>query len=281
MRDDVKLTDIVMPGSHNSGCRKMIPLANCQDGNLAEQFRFGVRFFDVRLNSRHITGTVVHSHSVINGRPFEEDLIELSKELQKNEGEFCVFSIMEYGDEKFGPYTHKCILDYKKTDELLEKYIHPSKYALTNFDDINEVTIGDIRKSGKRFILINDKKKFAYSVSCPFDSPWSSERHGLAADDFVREIPKVFDMYEKRGFFVLQTQQTASPGSAVGLASPRKVNKNFRQHYHKIIDTVRDTPRYLDKVNIVLSDYMTEDTFKAEQIIGLNAVKGNFKDEIN
>lgn len=276
LRDDVKLTDIVMPGSHNSGCRKMIPLANCQDGDCAEQFRFGVRFFDIRLNSRRITHTVVHSHSVINGRPFEEDLIGLAKELDAHPGEFCVFTLAEYGDEKFGPYTHRCILDYKKADELLEKYIQPSKYALTDFDDINDVTIGDVRRSGKRFILINDKKAFAYSVACPFDSPWSGERHGLCAEKFVVEQPKVFDNCEKKGFFVLQTQQTAAPGSEVGLASPRNVNKAFRPYYHRIIDTVRETPAYLEKVNIILSDYMTEDTFKADMIIGLNEAKGNF-----
>lgn len=275
LSDEVKLVDIVMPGSHNSGCRKMIPLANCQDGSLAEQFRYGVRQFCVRIDTNRLTGKIVHGHSAIKGLPIEPDLRELRQVMDENPSEFVILDFRKYGDDQLGPFKFKCHADTDKVNSIIERTLEPSKYALTDFENINDVTMGDIRKSGKRFVLLNSDLEYKYSVDFPYENPWSSERHGKEVAVFVKRATEVFDQCEKKGIFVLQTQQTGGPGTDVGIASPRKLNKGILPHYDVIIDSIKNNPKYLGMVNVICGDYMTEDYFKAKKIIGLNLLKGN------
>lgn len=275
LKDEVKLVDVVMPGSHNSGCRKMISIANCQDGSLAEQFRHGVRQFCIRIDTNNLTEKIVHGHSAIKGLPIEPDLKELRQVMDENPSEFVILDFRKYGDDKLGPFTFKCRADKNKVNEIIEKTLNPSEYALTDFEDINDITMGDIRKAGKRFVLLNSDLEYNYSVDFPYENPWSPERHGREVSVFVKRATEVFDQCEKKGIFVLQTQQTGGFGTDIGIVSPRKLDKGMRQHYGKIIDNIKNNPKYLSLVNVICSDYMSKDFFKAKKIIGLNLFKGN------
>ena len=46
--DDTLLTDIVIPGSHDSGTTKMMWAAKTQDKSIKEQMACGARYFDIR-----------------------------------------------------------------------------------------------------------------------------------------------------------------------------------------------------------------------------------------
>lgn len=276
LKDEAKLVDIVMPGSHNSGCRKMIlPVANCQCGDLAEQFRYGVRLFSVRLDMNLFKNKVVYSHSLIRGLPFENDLKTLRKIMDENPSEFFILDIRDYGHDRFGPFSFYFHADFDKVDALIEKHLEPSKYALTDFESIADVTMGDIRKSGKRFLLMNDSGDYKYSVSIPNQNPWSSERHGRLASVFAERATEVFDQFDTDGIFILQTQQTCGFGTDIGISNPLKIDRIFRPHYDTIINNIKNNPKYLEKVNVISSDYMSKDDFKAKKIIALNLLKGN------
>lgn len=279
LKDEAKLVNIVMPGSHNSGCRKMImPIANCQCGDLAEQFRYGVRLFSIRLDMNLFKNKVVYSHSLIRGLPIENDLKALRKIMDENPSEFFILDIRDYGRDHFGPFSFNFHADFDKVDALLEKTLEPSKYALNDFENIADVTMGDIRKSGKRFLLMNDNSEYKYSVKVPNENPWSTERHGRLAPVFAERATEVFDQYEKKGIFILQTQQTCGFGTELGITTPARTEKSLRPYYERIINKIKENPKYLDMVNVVSSDYMSKDDFKAKKIIALNLLKGNVEE---
>ncbi|MCQ2485920.1 MAG: hypothetical protein MJ168_11390 [Clostridia bacterium] len=275
IKDEVKLTDVVMPGSHNAGSRRMITMACCQSSTLAEQFRHGVRQFCLRLTTSKITKKIVFCHSVITGVSLEGELKELRKAMDENPSEFVILDVREYGDEKLGPITFRYRADPKEVDLLFEKYLGTSEYALTEFEDIRDVTMGDIRKSGKRFMIINEEKKYRYSVNCGYKNPWSPERHGRLAPTFVERATEVFDSEEKDGIFVLQTQQTAGFGTEVKLAPPNKLDKIIKPYYPRIFEIIKSNPKYLSLVNVVSSDFMAENDYKIKLILELNLYKNN------
>lgn len=278
IKDEVKITDVVMPGSHNAGTRGMIAPACCQRSSLAEQFRHGVRQFCLRITTNRITKKIVFCHSVITGVPVENELRELRKEMDKNPSEFVIFDIQEYPDEKFGPFRFEFRADPNEVDRIFEECLGTSRYALTEFEKISDVTMGDIRKSGKRILIINGDKKYKYSVNCGYRNPWSPERHGRAAQAFIGRVTEVYDREEKTGVFVLQTQQTAGFGTEVGLASPKKLDKIIKPYYPRIFETIRNNPKYLSLVNVVSGDFMAENDYKIKLILELNLHKNNVTD---
>ena len=267
-----------MPGSHNAGTRGMIAPACCQRSSLAEQFRHGVRQFCLRITTDKITKKIVFCHSVIKGVPVENELRELRKEMDKNPSEFVIFDVCEYPDERIGKFTYKFRADPNEVDRIFEECLGASEYALTDFEEISDVTMGDIRKSGKRFLIINSDKKYKCSVNCGYKNPWSPERHGRATKTFIERVTEVYDKEEKTGVFVLQTQQTAGFGTEVGLASPKKLDKIIKPYYPRIFEIIKENPKYLSLVNVISGDFMAENDYKIRLILELNLHKNNVTD---
>ncbi len=276
IKDDAKITKIAMPGSHNTGTMKMFRFARCQDGSLYEQFQYGVRFFDIRL--RADKNGVRIAHGILKGRPADEVFAEIGKILDTSE-EFLVISVQTYMNQKVGPIRLRYSGNAEETDKLISKYLDPERYALTDYDDIRNVTLGDLRKSGKRYIIINEKKEYKYSVNCPLLGPWNPAVFGLSPEKFVEEDLKYLKNLESEGFFWFQTQQTPNPGTDVGMTCPDKLEKNSKPLFPSMMKQVADDPAMLEKVNIVAGDFMTADYSKAKIILNLNLLKGIVKED--
>ena len=142
--DDAKITKIAMPGSHNSGTMGMSKLGKCQNGSLYSQYNHGVRAFDIRLKADK-KGNLFIGHGILKGMPAECVFESLRMILNECENEFLVISIQTYMNQKFGPVKLSYNGNSAETSRLIRKYLSPEKYALTDFGDINELTIGDIR----------------------------------------------------------------------------------------------------------------------------------------
>lgn len=277
IKDDVKLRDIVIPGSHNTGSYGMNPTACCQDGNLFEQFKYGVRYYCMRLDTKK--GEIVQCHGIMKGEPLVDSLIQFQKMLNENDSEFLIIDLREYYPQQIGPINLKYHVDPKKVDELLEKYIQPSKYAFTDFEHISDVTMGDIRRSGKRYLLINYEEAYKYSVNCKIDAPWDKITYGLRPNRFVDALSKYFDK-DYDGLFWFQTQQTPNIGTDIGFKTPRKLDKILRPHFKSMMRKIASDPQKLRKMNIVAGDFMTEDYTKSHEILLLNLFKNNVIDSL-
>lgn len=279
IKDDVKLTELVIPGAHNAGSYGMSRMAECQKDNLLVQFEHGIRQFCLRLNTNR-KGELVLAHGITKGDLFENALKDVKRALELYPDEFILFDVREYYPQKFGPITLTYKADKDKVDSLLKEYLNPEKNAFYEFEHISDVTVGDIRKSGKRFILINENEDYKFSKSCEQILPWEKDVNGAKAEKFANETLRFFDDYETEGLYWFQTQQTPNLGTEIGVTTPAKLDDDLVKYFNVIIDGIASTPRYLKRANIIAGDFMTRDYSKSKAILKLNLLKGNVKPEL-
>ncbi len=278
--DDAKITRLAMPGSHNSGTMGMSKLAKCQNGSLYEQYAHGVRAFDIRLKADK-KGRLFIGHGIMTGMPAELAFESLKMILSECGNEFFVISMITYMNQKIGPFKLSYNGNSEETSRLIRKYLSPEKYALTDYGDINELTLGDIRKSGKKYIIINGNREYDYSVDCPYHDPWDSYVYGYKPEKFAKEILKYITEKEYDGFVRFQTQQTPNLGTENGWSKwPDDLDDIIRPYFNQIIDDVAADPEKLEKINIIGGDFMCRDNMKANKILSLNLLKGMVKEEL-
>ncbi len=279
IKDDAKITKIAMPGSHNSGTMGMIKFAECQKGSLYEQYKCGVRFFDIRLKMTK-NGKLVVAHGLSNGMP-AECAFENLRAIFSESDEFFVIGLRTYMNQAVGPITLRYKGNSDETSRLINEYLSPEKYAFTDFDNIADVTMGDIRKSGKKYIIINENKEYDFSCDCPMYGPWDAKVYGMRPDKFAKEILKYFDEDYDNGFFWFQTQQTPNFGTDNGMTKwPDDLEKLSKPYFPQIISDIANNPERLRKTNIIAGHFMAADTSKASKILALNLLKGVVKDEL-
>ncbi len=279
IKDDAKITRIAMPGSHNSATMGMAKLAKCQNGSLFEQYQHGVRFFDIRLKADK-KGRLFIAHGIMKGMPAKL-AFESLKMIFDESNDFFVIKMITYMNQQIGPFR----LSYKgnagETSRLIREYLSPEKYALTGYGDISDLTIGDIRKSGKKYIIINENKEYDFSNDCPVAGPWSGEVHGYKPEKFAKEIINYFRNTDTDGFFWFQTQQTPNPGTEIGWSKwPDDLDKITRKYFPGIIADIAADPNFVEKANIIAGDFMSADYMKANEILSLNLLKGIVKEEM-
>ncbi len=279
LKDDTKIIDVVIPSAHNACSYDLKGMGCCQNGDLYKQFEYGIRHFCIRLDTDR-NGEIVVCHGISKGGPFKKDLADIRKMIEQNDSEFFILDIREYYPQKFGPITLKFKADREQMNKMLEEYIQPSLYAYTDFEDINTVTVGDIRRSGKRYILYNFEQAYNYSVSCEYDFPWDKRINGLKAEGFSKEVVKLFDLGKETGLNWFQIQQTPNLGTEIGICTPRSLDKKLRPYFESIICQVEKNKKYLKRANIIAGDFMTEDYMKSSLILKLNVSKGNIKDDL-
>ena len=279
IKDDVKITKMVMPGAHNAGSSGMARMGCCQSGDMYEQFACGVRHFCIRLDTDK-KGRLILKHGVVKGKRFTIELENMRRMLAENDSEFFIFDIREYYTGKFGPFYMLYKADAKAVDALVREYLSPEKYAFTDFDDISTVTMGDIRKSGKRYLLYNYEKAYDYSVACPYIFPLDNRNYGLKAPNMIKEAVTLFDLHQTEGFFWFQTQGTPNFKTEAGMRSPKKLDNDLRPYFKEFMGIIANNPHYLESANIIEGDFMSGDTMKAREILLLNILKNNVREDL-
>ncbi len=279
IKDDAKITKIVMPGSHNSATTGMSKLARCQCGSLYEQYLCGVRFFDIRIKADK-KGRLFAAHGIMKGMTAQAVFENLKKILDESD-EFFVISLQTYMNQKIGPVKLSYDSNTAETNRLIKELLSPEKYALTEFDDIRNITMGDIRKSGKKYIIINAHKEYDYSCNCPLDAPWNADVYGYKPEKFIKEIQKYLLEIESEGFFWFQTQQTPNLGTENGWTKwPDDLDETTRKLFPSLMADVAADPVMLERVNIVAGDFMSRDCMKSNEILRLNLLKDTVKTEL-
>lgn len=278
IKDDAKITKIAIPASHNAATMGMPKPARCQNGSLYKQYNCGVREFGIRLKTDR-SGRLFIAHGITKGMPAEQAFENLGMIVSESD-EFFIFDIRTYSTQKIGPLTLSYGSDSAAVSALIKKYLNPEKYALTDFDDISSLTVGDIRKSGKKYLIINAAEEYDFSRGAPLLEPWDPKVFGYKPEKFAKECLNYLRELETDGFFWFQTQQTPNPGTENGLKWPDDLDELDRPFFPKIIADIAADPAMLEKVNIVAGDFMTRDYMKVNEILNLNLLKGVVKDEL-
>lgn len=278
IKDEAKLTEIAIPGSHNSGTKGMNMFGRCQNGTLYEQAMYGVRKFDLRVRTDR-KGRLFIAHSIIKGITVEEAFADIRRILEDTD-EFLILNIKTYAVQDIGPFVMRFKGSDEAVSELIEKHLNPEEYALTDFDDIRSVTMGDVRKSGKRYVIHSEKEEYKYSRNCHILEPWEPEVFGYKPEKFARECLRYLKALDSKGFFWFQTQQTPGPGTENGIGKwPVQLDKLDRPYFSQIMADIAADPVMLKKVNIVAGDFMTEDYMKVNEILNFNLLKGVVKED--
>ncbi len=278
IKDDVRLTKVVMPGAHNAGSYGMNPTACCQNGNLYEQAVCGVRHYCIRLNTDR-KGRIILSHGIAKGASLESAFADFARALEECPTEFFILDMREYYPQTFGPVTLHSKADPKQVDKLVAKYLNPGEYAFCDYNDISKVTMGDIRKSGKRYMIVNYIGAYKYSRDCENILPWDKDIYGMDTEKFVLQIPSIFDRYKTDGLYWFQTQQTPNIGTEIGFKYPLTLDKRLRPLFPMITEAIEDNPFYLESANIISGDFMTDSQMKCSLVIRLNLPKHNVRED--
>ena len=279
IKDEVKLTEVVMPGTHNAGSYGMIPFACCQGDDMYTQFAYGVRQFCIRYCGNK-KNEIVLSHGLAKGKPLAHALESMRKMIDENDSEFFIFDMREYYPQKIGPFSFNSEADDNVTAKLINEYLNADELCFTDYEHISEITFEKIRESGKRFVILNYRDAYPWCRgNYGSINPWNPTLHGKKPQAFAKEVLSHFDNEQTDGIYWFQTQQTPGFDAEVRLTNPRKLDKGLRPYYQSIIAAIKNNEFYLKSANVISGDFMTEDYSKCREIIRLNLFKGTVKDE--
>ena len=140
--DNTKLTELSIPGTHDSGARHSIGdvAGKCQDLSIKDQLASGVRFLDIRLKLSNNQLVVVHDF-VDQALSFEDLVEDLVSFIEKNTSETLIVSIKEDASPSNSTSSF---------DSALVKQLSYYK-ELFVFDDALPVTLGEAR--GKIYLI--------------------------------------------------------------------------------------------------------------------------------
>lgn len=141
------LTELALPGTHDSSTfTSNIPFIRTQVITFAEQLKYGIRFFDIRI--RHSKNIFSLVHSIRNlGLKFSDFLDDVTQFLRDNPSEVVLFRLKE--DKKPGNNTRSMY-------DTLQAYLHTYK-AGHLWETSSGGTLGNAR--GK-FLIISDNMEF-------------------------------------------------------------------------------------------------------------------------
>ncbi len=133
--DATKLTELSIPGTHDSGARHSIAdvAGKCQDMSIADQLASGVRFLDIRLKLSNNELVVVHDF-VDQDLAFDDVIEDLVSFIKNQDSETVLISIKEDAS----PSNSTISFDSALVQQL-------SNYKEFVFDDKLPATLGEAR----------------------------------------------------------------------------------------------------------------------------------------
>lgn len=276
--DDAVVTDLAIPGSHDSGCIEMPWYAATQDLTFAEQLDRGVRYFDIRVNDKG--GDLVIFHRVVNGVSYESVLKDIDEFMDAHPSEFLVLDFSHFKNDSEEKV-------FALLDEMVsaEKVVNDSNILDTTF--LDNLTLKDAR--GKLIVFINpektdysDRDYFFYkngdkvggdadtiyaSLVSPYKKFWNGKSAEKFTDDILYRYINTFKEID-RGFFVLQCQLT----DTALVFGPRYREGKLIDLANDFVEGLYDDEENLPYINIVMRDFVTCE--KSALTIRLNFAKG-------
>ena len=268
IEDDALLTELVIPGSHDSGTKGMNLVAETQDKTYLEQLERGFRYFDTRV--MYTGGEFYMYHSVKGEMKYSQVLEDVKAFLDENPTETVIldFQWTEGGNDKG-------IFDMLE-EKLSDKLINVEGESALEF--VKALTLGEAR--GKCLIFVGQDESNLdrpYQIARDKDS---EEREGSALRSYYnvsynrsssqkyieKYIPEYIEMFKnsKGGMFVLQGQLTYMLTSIRDGEAKHDPNMNA---YVKGLYESND----LQYINIIMRDFVNCE--KASYILNLNVAK--------
>lgn len=269
IEDDTKLNEMVMPGSHDSGCNNMMPLARTQAHDIIDQLNGGVRYLDLRVTNKG--DDLVIFHGPIKGQKFSKVLADINTFIANNPTEFLVLDFQHLGKN-----VNEAVLDAITSTLPMQKAMLKSQFA-----NIEDTSIGEIRNNNVNFVIVwNNEEEcnnadYLYFRDTNLYSFYDGKVH-RNVDTFVliKHFATYYDRYQNKGFFVLQSQRTAP----MLLDKPSNLEREAKSSFNSFLETVKTNSALLDKTNIVMRDFIVSDLNTVKLILSLNINKNQIKE---
>lgn len=253
IHDDTKISDISIPGTHDSGATHSIfdVSGKCQDLSIKQQLRVGVRFFDLRLQLVNDEFKIVHSF-VDQRLSFKKVMKDLSNFINKNNSEFIIISLKKEASDK------NSTLDFKdKLTSDLNEY-----KDIISFDKELPEYINDAR--GKIYIF--DRYGLDYGIPL---SNWSDDTSFEVNNYYVQDNYCLSDLKEKQEDIIKAIDYKNSNDSIVINFTSCYLDYGFPPTYAGS-SANKINPWFYEYINesnmklgIVVMDFMTMDLAKA------------------
>lgn len=276
--DEARVTEIVLPGTHNSGAvdccllaNEKVPLnwLNCQQDGIYEQLCYGARYFDLRILYSEANKTVYCAHGLGTGITLEEALSDLQRFDSEYPGQFYFISLCLYDSNNGVP-------PEGVMDEILSRYI-PSDRVFTGDKDVAEMTLGEMRASEKTFVLMTETEWAPVVSAFSEYGTWNSDTNFGTADSGAALYDYLYEALDERGASddaVFKLDLNRASGSSLNKELPLDFMLGDREKFLKLIDdTVADETR-LANANFFMLDFATYDYVQCANVIGLNLGKG-------
>ena len=258
--DSTRLSQMTIPGTHNSLALHGICCARTQSWSLPEQMKAGLRYFDIRL--RLYNNTLRAFHAFVDQKDtFDIILSYVLRFLEENPSESIILQIIKEHKDK------NCT---KKISELYNEYIQniTDKIIEYQYKDNIEITMGEMR--GKILVIKIFGGSTKYYPGFLIQNNWSVNSR-FSINEKKRKIKENFH----RALFFTNNNKIflnyLSSSSDYALMTPYSAAKKC----NKI------ALRYQGRLGIVLMDYPGELLIKhlIEQNLLLNNNKNNLIDK--
>lgn len=227
-RDDVLLSSLAIPGTHNSAAsHTALPSVQCQGESVLKQLEHGVRFLDLRVSKNVLKSdendqkdlVIIHGKFPVKllGNVYLKDVLnDVYKFLEEHRSESVLVSIKQEGN---GTWDN----DNDEFGNLIwEKYINPNKdrwYLNTNIPRVGEARGKAI--IFRRFGVKNEDRKKEFGI----DAAWWSynctndDRGSFQVQDWC-EISSADDI-SKKAQYIKDLSKTASDYNSTNSNDPK------------------------------------------------------------
>ncbi len=277
IKDDVLLKDVVIAGSHDSGCNEMMWMTKTQDRSVKQQLECGTRYFDLRV-SKEDDGYKIFHDIIVKG-DFVTIIQDIKNFIDTHPSEMLILDFQHFrNDVEFDLLN---LIELYLGDKLIQN--------VSGYDDISfidSLTMGDARgkclvlwgkQSGeeflKHYVFIRNSDDGG-RVNSVLQSFYYPELNKTTSSPFIKNaLPSYISMRKQNmtGLFVLQGQLT----DPVKIFGPKLLEATHHKNmdaYVKALATSED----LEYINIIMRDFVSP--HKNALTLSLNLQKGTVKE---
>ncbi len=277
IKDDSKLSEIIMPGAHDAATDGMMFLGEAQHKDINNLLKGGTRYLDIRVRKTKKNEYVVY-HDIFDGRPFDEVWKEIKDFITANASETLILDFQHFDN---GAEEYVCsILDQDSS------FLIKNETGDSDLEFVDSITLGQSR--GKMLALFGEGKETQCQRNYIFGrNNDSCSKLGMALDSYYDDdykkssanlikniIPENYNRIESKiknegnkGLFVLQCQLT----DGKKIFGPYSREMTHDSNMSKYIQNIKDDARRLNLTNIIMRDFLTNE--KISEIVKLNQYK--------
>ncbi|MBQ9276373.1 MAG: phosphatidylinositol-specific phospholipase C domain-containing protein [Clostridia bacterium] len=276
IRDDVKIKNVVIPGSHDAATKDMNWMAETQNRTIGEQLACGSRYLDLRVWEKGDSYYVFHGP--IKGCDFLPIVDEIKAFLDAHPTEFLVLDMQKFkGDSQNDVIS---ILSSKLRDKIVK-----NTTSSADIDFVDNLTVADVR--GKCLVFWGDPETVANGdylflrdhndgrrEDAVLRSFYSRKYNTLSSASYIKKGLTTYLAQHKEkplGLFVLQGQLT-DPVFVVGPKAIEALHNANMSEYIKNFDTENN------QINIIMRDFIGPK--KCAEILALNTRYNNVKETL-